>query len=138
MRYYLDTNMLYLILLNKQDEIYYEVSAILNDFSTSLYVSSLVVQELILLYRIGKFRTRLNKTENEILQDINDARIEIIFFNQHHLKSYASLRIANEHKDMNDHAIIAQSIADKIPVISSDTKFKEYTNQGLNFIFNKR
>ncbi|OAV63386.1 hypothetical protein Barb6_03775 [Bacteroidales bacterium Barb6] len=39
---------------------------------------------------------------------------------------------------MNDHAIIAQAISDKIPLISSDTKFQYYTGQGLDFIFNKR
>jgi len=39
---------------------------------------------------------------------------------------------------MNDHLIISQAISDKIPVISSDYKFKEYIEQGLDFVFNKR
>ena len=37
-----------------------------------------------------------------------------------------------------DHMIIAQSISDKIPIISSDSKFPFYENQGLQFVFNKR
>jgi len=32
----------------------------------------------------------------------------------------------------------SQAISDKIPIISSDHKFKEYVSQGLEFIFNKR
>ncbi|GAB6012152.1 type II toxin-antitoxin system VapC family toxin [Viscerimonas tarda] len=55
-----------------------------------------------------------------------------------HLTEYARLSPAYGHKDPNDHIIIAQAISDKIPLISSDTKFKHYTSQGLNFIFNKR
>jgi PIN domain nuclease of toxin-antitoxin system len=43
-----------------------------------------------------------------------------------------------KHNDPNDHAIIAQAIADKIPVISSDHKFKSYISQGLKLVFNKR
>jgi PIN domain nuclease of toxin-antitoxin system len=36
------------------------------------------------------------------------------------------------------HAIIAQAISGKIPLISSDHKFKNYVSQGLNFVYNKR
>jgi len=48
------------------------------------------------------------------------------------------LEPASDHKDPNDHIIIAQSISDKIPVISSDRKFKLYEKQGLKLVFNKR
>jgi len=34
--------------------------------------------------------------------------------------------------------IIAQAISDKMPVISSDRKFKLYEKQGLQLVFNKR
>lgn len=37
-----------------------------------------------------------------------------------------------------DHLIISQAISDRIDLISSDTKFKEYISQGLKFIYNKR
>ena len=41
-------------------------------------------------------------------------------------------------KDPNDHIIIAQSMSDKIPIISSDRMFKEYIGQGLEFVYNRR
>ena len=52
--------------------------------------------------------------------------------------TYAGLETVTDHKDPNDHMIIAQSISDKIPVISSDKKFKLYENHGLQLVFNKR
>ena len=57
---------------------------------------------------------------------------------RNNLFSYAKLEPAKDHKDPSDHIIIAQSISDKIPVISSDRKFKLYEKQGLQLIFNKR
>ena len=138
MRYYLDTNMLVFILSKEFGEINSKVLNTLKDYSTILYVSSVCVQELIQLYRVGKFRYKPYKSENDILNNIRSTGIEIVYFNETHLNTYASLRIASGHKDMNDHAIIAQAISDKIPLVSSDGKFKEYVTQGLNFIFNKR
>jgi PIN domain nuclease of toxin-antitoxin system len=138
MRYYLDTNILVFILLKTHDDINSEVSNLLSDYSNSFYASSVAVEELILLYRIGKIKNRRYKSEEDILDEIKKSEIKIIFFNEHHFSKYAKLTIIDGHKDMNDHAIIAQAIADKIALISSDREFKNYTSQGLNFIFNKR
>ena len=138
MRYYLDTNMLFFLLSKQFDEINYDIRYLCEDFSNTLQTSSIAIKELLLLYRIGKFRSKKYKSETEILTELKEIGVAIVFFNQHHLNSYSSLRIVSGHKDMNDHAIIAQSIADKIPVISSDRKFKEYTTQGLSFVYNKR
>jgi len=138
MQYYLDTNMLLFILLKQADDINHKIASIINDYSSILYVSSVAVQELLLLYRIGKIKVKQYQSEKDILADIQKLQIEIVFFNQHHLETYTSLQIANAHKDMNDHAIISQAISDKISVISSDAKFKDYSSQGLKFVYNKR
>ena len=138
-RYYLDTNMLVFALFDR-GEISSPVASIIKDTSNYLYTSSIAAQELVLLFRIGKLNTLKKgcKTEKDILAEMKSAGVEIVYFNQHHFSTYASLRIVDGHKDMNDHAIIAQAISDKIPVISSDGKFNEYTKQGLKFVFNKR
>lgn len=143
MRYYLDTNILIFILANQFDEIDNDVLVILEDYSSILYTSNLAMHELLFLYRIGKLEyykyNRRYKSENDIVSAlVEDNGVEIIYFNRTHFKAYKSFRIINNHKDMNDHAIIAQAISDKIPLISSDQEFHSYTNQGLNFIFNKR
>ncbi|MDR1370665.1 MAG: PIN domain-containing protein [Dysgonamonadaceae bacterium] len=64
--------------------------------------------------------------------------LEVKPVSQQHLFSYAELIPAENHKDPNDHMIIAQTIADKIPIISSDKKFKLYEKQRLKLIFNNR
>jgi PIN domain nuclease of toxin-antitoxin system len=138
MRYYLDTNLLVFILFKNKDDISSKVSDILTDYSTLLYASSISVQELILLFRIGKLMPFRYKYEHDLLDELKKYGIEIIFFNKQHLDQYTRLQIIEGHKDMNDHAIIAQAMSDKIPLISSDHEFKNYTSQGLTLVFNKR
>ena len=138
MRYYLDANMLIFLLSKQFSEIDSVIRDTCEDYSNTLLSSSIAVQELLFLYRIGKLRYKKYKSEKEILNELKEIGVETVYFNQHHFSTYTSLLIVDGHKDMNDHAIIAQAISDKIPVISSDGKFNEYAKQGLNFVFNKR
>uniref|UniRef100_UPI000702F31E type II toxin-antitoxin system VapC family toxin n=1 Tax=Candidatus Symbiothrix dinenymphae TaxID=467085 RepID=UPI000702F31E len=108
------------------------------DYANTIYISSVAVQELILLYRIGKIKQLHFKSEAEMLAEIKKTYFEIVFFNEYHFAKYAKLEIVEGHKDMNDHAIIAQAMTEKIALISSDKEFANYTAQGLNFVFNKR
>jgi PIN domain nuclease of toxin-antitoxin system len=123
---------------DSSDEIKSNVADILEDYSTILYVSSVSVKELLLLYRIGKLKSQRFKSEQVILDNLKNVGIKTVFFNEHHFSKYSQLQIADGHKDMNDHAIIAQAISDKIPLISSDHAFKNYVSQGLDFVFNRR
>ena len=56
------------------------------------------------------------------------------------LGTYARLEInkAEDHKDPSDHIIIAHAITNRMPLISSDHKFKFYTKQGLDLVYNKK
>ena len=138
MRYYLDTNIIIFILTLDKDNIDSEVSIILKDYSTLLYASSVAIMELLLLYRIGKLKLKSAKSETDILEKLEKYNIEIKLFNQSHFQQYSKLIISDKHKDMNDHAIIAQAISDRVPLISSDRDFKNYVSQGLEFVYNKR
>ena len=139
MRYYLDTNILIFMLSKKNDDISADVRHLMEDYSNMFYSSSVAVNELVFLYKNKKLDFLKFKNEEEIIKYlIEKFGIEIIYFDKHHFNVYVSLQIAKDHKDMNDHAIISQAIADKMTLISSDHKFKEYINQGLTFVFNKR
>ena len=139
MRYYLDTNMLFFILHNEQDDIHRDIKIIIKDDSNLFYVSSIVVSELLFLFRIGKFMPNSPyKTEKTIINAIKELGIKTVYFNEHHFSEYEKLEIAENHKDMNDHLIISQAISDKIYLISSDSKFPFYEKQKLKFVFNKR
>ena len=139
MRYYLDTNILVFILFGEQDSIHYEVKLILEDYDNTLYVSSVTVQELILLFRIGKLNSKHTyKNEKDLIEKIEELNIQTVYFTKENNLTYLNLQIAEKHKDLNDHLILSQAISDKIPLISSDKEFFNYEKQGLKFIFNKR
>lgn len=138
MRCYLDTNILVFILFKETHSINRIVADILDDYANTFLASSVAVRELIFLFKAGKLKSNLYNTVDDMLAEIKKLDIDIIPFNNHHLQVYSKLTIPEKHRDMNDHAIISQAMSDKIALISSDSEFKFYTNQGLNFIFNKR
>jgi PIN domain nuclease of toxin-antitoxin system len=138
MRYYLDTNILIFILLKDKDNIERNISNILEDYSNIFYTSSIAMKELIHTYKSGDIKDDFYKTAKDILKAIEELGIEIKPLNRYHLLKYSELEIIKDHKDPNDHVIIAQAISDKIPLISSDHKFKLYEKQGLDLVFNKR
>jgi len=138
MRYYLDTNILIFVLLNRRYELDNNVIDLVDDYSNLFLVSTVAIKELILLYKEGEFKKSKYKTCKDLLVAIEELNYDIVPVTKKHLYAYAELEAVEDHKDPNDHVIIAQSISDKIPVISSDKKFKYYEKQGLQFVFNKR
>ena len=139
MRYYLDTNMLIFMLSGTNDDISVDIQHIFKDYANMLFASSVAVSELIFLYKNEKLKFLQFKSEEEIIKHLIEAfNVEIVYFNKHHFNVYTSLQIAQDHKDMNDHLIISQAIADKMILISSDRKFDSYKKQELDFVFNKR
>ena len=138
MRYYFDTNILIFVLLRDDDSISHDVRHILQDYSNRFYVSSIAVQEFIHAYKSGGIVDVHHKSVKDLFHSIEASGIEIVPMNKYHLLQYTSLEAVNGHKDPNDHIIIAQAISDKIPIISSDRKFKEYVRQGLGLVFNRR
>ena len=138
MRYYLDTNMLIFVLMKDDISVSRDVQSIMNDYSNQFFVSSVAVRELIHAYKTGDIMDKDIKSVQVLFDAMEESGIEIMPMNKYHLLQYAALDIASGHKDPNDHIIIAQAISDKIPIISSDRKFKEYVRQGLEFVFNRR
>ena len=138
MRYYLDTNILIFVLSNDRNELSYQILNILEDYSNVFFLSTVVLKELILLYKEGKLEHLNYKTNEELFISIEELNYKIVPVTKKHLFTYAELEPIVDHKDPNDHVIISQSISDKIPIISSDKKFKHYENQGLQLMFNKR
>jgi PIN domain nuclease of toxin-antitoxin system len=140
MRYYLDTNMIIFMLFDKQEEdnIEREVLDLLKDYENTFYVSSIAMRELIKLYNDGEFKSKLYKSYKDLFTLIDELNYEVKPFTKQHVMTYAEFTPSREHKDPNDHMIIAQAISDKVPLISSDKKFKLYQKQGLQLVFNKR
>ncbi len=143
MRYYLDTNIFVFLSYPKgMSELSAEVMDIVTGYTDILLTSTVVVQELIHLYQIGKLplRTKSDVTSaEEVLAWLHDTlNVTIVPVTEKHLQTYAALPLYSDHRDPNDRIIVAQAITDHVPLISSDRKFTHYVKSGLNFIFNER
>ena len=92
------------------------------------------------LWNLSNYRwTKKYKTKFDFINAIEkEYFITILPFNKQHTEKLAKLKIANAHNDPFDHSIIATAISENINLVSSDRKFIEYTNQKLQFSFNKR
>lgn len=141
MKLYLDTNILAFLITGQKDEISYEVSNELSDYSNVLLSSSICLQELIHLLKIGKLSFKKGThpvAPSAIFDWLDETGIGVTSPGRKHLQQYSELPIIDDHRDPNDRLIIAQSISDRIPLISSDRKFSKYEKYGLDFIFNER
>jgi PIN domain nuclease of toxin-antitoxin system len=56
----------------------------------------------------------------------NEDGFEFLKINQSHIISYNSLILISDHKDPFDRLLISTAISEKLPIISSDEKFKLY------------
>jgi PIN domain nuclease of toxin-antitoxin system len=140
MRYLLDTNV-FIFFINDTYFLSNDVSAILKDYSNTLYISAESVKELIVLVRNNKVRFKQWKTQVQMIEAIeHEFGIKILPIKKEHLLTYARLSIneAQDHRDPSDHIIISQAITEGMPLISSDRKFIFYTNQALDFVYNER
>ena len=136
MRYYLDTNIILFVLFDSSS-LSSDVHRIISDYENILYTSIVCVQELIHLGQTGKIRTA-HKDMAGLIADIEGLGVEIRPVGRKPLEAFARLPLKEGHGDPNDRLIIAQSMSDRIALISSDRKFAQYEREGLKFVFNRR
>lgn len=142
MRYYLDTNILVFMVLNKRDDISNDVRAMLADYGNSFLTSTCCMSELVHLVQIGKFKmpkgADMRKEAETAMKTIAEYGVQVIPVTMKHIDTLAVFPLFDDHRDPNDRLIISQAISDRIPLISSDRKFSKYERYGLEFIFNER
>ncbi len=119
---------------NQEHFISTNVTEILEDIENTIYVSSSSVFEALHLYQNGRIKTKY-KSIKEFIQVLKN-QLLIIHSKTEHFDAYSKLPLINGHNDPIDRIIIAQSITEKIPLISSDSKFKYYKD--LDFIYNDK
>jgi PIN domain nuclease of toxin-antitoxin system len=138
MRLLLDTN-IYVYMVSDQKSLSRDVCAFLEDPENLKYLSIVSIQELIIAFRTKKLLSNVWKTEAEMVSFVlNDPSVEIDNTDINVIRTLAALHVNDEqdHKDPFDHIIIAQAIAHRMTLISSDTKFPFYRKQGLKLIEN--
>ena len=136
MRYLLDTNA-YIRMISDRELLTTDVRAIVEDYDNQLYLSTESTKEMIVLYRTRRLLTNKFKTERDLVESVlSDYAVTLDLVDAYVLRQMADLRI-NEvegHHDPSDHIIIAQAIAHRLVLISSDTKFPFYRQQGLDLV----
>ena len=140
MRYLLDTN-IFIYWVTDYKLLSRDVRAILDDYDNTFCMSAESVKELIVGFNNGKLVTRYWKTAKEMVNAIIEKfYIRILPIGEEHMETYAQmeLNLTEDHKDPSDHIIIAHAITNRIPLISSDKKFKFYEKQGLELVFNEK
>lgn len=138
MRYLIDTN-IYIYLMVEPDRLCKDVEAILSDYDNMLYLSVESLKEMIMAYRNKGLWGKIWRTESQMIKFIRNSNINLLHLKPEHMQTYANMQIndAQGHKDPSDHVIIAQSITEGIPLISSDKRFDFYRTQGLELVQNK-
>lgn len=140
MRYLIDTN-IFVYAATDRDSLSCDVKAILEEPDTVLNISIESVRELIVAYHNKGLCSKRWKSVKDMVAAIEDEfYIKVLPLKKEHMATYARMEIneAQGHKDPSDHVIIAHAITEHLPLISSDTRFEFYRNQGLDLIFNKK
>ena len=140
MRYLIDTN-IFIYWVIDSERLSKDVKAILEDCENTFYISSESIKELIVGFNNGKLVSRYWRDATQMIKDITELfLIHILPVGEKQMEAYARLRLnlAEDHRDPSDHVIISHAINDHLPLISSDSKFLFYRNQGLELIYNSR
>ncbi|MCD8282053.1 MAG: type II toxin-antitoxin system VapC family toxin [Prevotella sp.] len=135
MRLYLDTNIVVFMLNEDADSLDADTRELLSDSTNVLYTSVMCVQELIHLRQTGKLfqvkRRKKDRTPESMVDMVAQLGIEIVPITDAHLWQLDNLPIVGNHRDPFDRAIIAQAIADRAMLVSTDHEFIHYIQYGL-------
>lgn len=124
----LDTH-IFLWFINDNPQLSNHLKDLIEDQKNSIYLSLASLWEMSIKYNLGKLR--LDSSYEEFIEkEIVRTRLILLNINLNHLKINANL--AFHHRDPFDRLIIAQSIAENIPVISLDSAFSQYSITIIN------
>ncbi|MCD8289555.1 MAG: type II toxin-antitoxin system VapC family toxin [Prevotella sp.] len=132
MRLYLDTNVLIYMLTGQEDKMDSDTQELLMDYSNTLYTCPVCVHEFIYLRQTEKISTGKDWKKNvSVVKRLEEFGITITPLTPKHLEAEEHLPLLDDKCDPNDRLIIAQAIADKATLVSTDRMFPNYVELGL-------
>ena len=129
MNYLVDTHCLIWSLLDPK-KLRAAHRTILLDSTSTKYVSKISYWEIALKYGLGKLHLK-GITPEGLLSGANEAGYEIYDIAEEDLVTFYQLPTTPNHRDPFDRLLVWQCIRNKLTLISSDTKIKEYVEHGL-------
>jgi len=110
---------------------------LIDDTENTLYASCETMRELVVNFNNKKLLSKFFRNSTEVLAAVeNELGIEFLPIRRDVGYTYSRLRLneEQEHNDPSDHMIIAHAITERMALMSSDTRFPFYRNQGLELI----
>ena len=110
---------------------------LIDDTENTLFASCESMRELVVHFNNKKLLSKFFMNSKEVLEAVeNELGIEFLPIRRNVGYTYSRLRLneAQEHNDPGDHMIIAHAITERMALMSSDTRFPFYRNQGLELI----
>ena len=110
---------------------------LVRDPSNLLYASFETMRELIVHFNNKKLLSKQWQSAQDMIDYVeNDLDIEFLPLRSRVGYTYANLRLnlEQDHRDPSDHVIVSHAITEHITLLSSDTRFWFYRNQGLDLI----
>ena len=136
MRLMLDTCAI-IDLLVDMDNLSKGAQALIEDTDNILFASAESMRELVVHFNNKRLLNRYFKTSTDVLKAVEtELDIEFLPVRRHVGYQYSRLTIneAEDHRDPSDHMIISHAITERMPLLSSDTRFPFYREQGLDLI----
>ena len=110
---------------------------LIGDPEVQLFASFETMREIIVHFNNKELLSKRWKRAEDVIRFVEDElEIEFIPLRRHVGYTYAHLRLneAQKHKDPSDHVIIAHAITEHLTLLSSDTRFPFYRDQGIDLI----
>ena len=127
-------------MIAEPDRLCHDVEALIDDYDNVLCVSVETLREMIVAFNNKGLVSKCWKhADDMIVSLVDEYNLTVLPLKTEHMKTYARLQLneAMGHKDPSDHVIISQAITERLPLLSSDTRFPFYKNQGLDLIENR-
>ena len=127
-------------MIAEPDRLCPDVEALIDDCENMLCISVETLREMIVAFNNKGLASKCWKTACDMIQSlVEEYNLVVLPLNTEHMRTYAQLQLndAMGHKDPSDHVIISQAITEHLPLVSSDTRFPFYREQGLDLIENR-
>ena len=128
MKFLLDTHV-FLWFVNDNPKLSKHFADLIEDESNIIYLSMASLWEMSIKYNLGKLNLEPNYDEF-VESEVIASNLNLLNIKLAHLKTNAVLPF--HHRDPFDRLIISQSIVEKIPIISVDSVFSQYSVSLIN------